>query len=1271
MLKYRYRKYCIILTLTILTISITISYHVIQVKWIAYRKAEDYFNETRYTKAIEYYLKALKKDLDPKYIMNNLAFAAVIVGVYDPIVEIYKKLLIMRPNDDDLIEGLSNFYIQFEEFDEAIELLQDYLKKFPDDYYIRYLLAQSYCLNGEYNKAVFEYKKVLKEDIHDLRIKEKRVRLEFARVLTFAKKYDEAIIAYQDLLKTQSRNWEVQIELVNVYFKQKNYRKAFLILKEIPINELDDSSQIVLADLYAYFKDYEEAKEIYLSYLEKDPFDRKVYLKYSQMITWTNDSNSALEVLDNIKYVYSSNDESLHKLGEDYFFARKYQNAIRVFKHLIKRGTIDPSMYLDLANVYLAMDDKDEAILYLQKAYEMDPTDDKYKRKLALHLAWNKNYIKALPLLIELYKDDSDDQIVGLELVRSYADEKDIKSAQNILNELVDKFPDSPNVKMARANIYTQIGYAQKANEIYQNLLNTAKYKDTIYLGYADAMHLWGDFYKSEKMYREILKEEPDNFDAKFKLAWNLVSQKRYEESNQIYKMLLSESKDVDQIYFQLAKVNLLQKKPKNALRFANKAFVINPNDKNSLLLGRCLVANKQYKEAFQYFQQIEEKKYKKQADIEMGKVLLKQNKELAQVFFQDGYILYPNSIELYFYSNISKIKDDDFIDSLIKKAKNAEELSKIAWIYADLDLNQYSILFFQKAIQRDNNYYPAKFGLAQRMSVDNQIDAVEKFDELLKVFPQSYQLLLWKAKILGWTKHYQESLKIYSILENLNPKNPQIIREKARVAMWDKNMALALQIYNRALTPSVDSNLYNYFLTHEIEFENQKLQNDIENLKKSNLYFGYEKIKSNLNTYKITKDQKKILKRALLQNQAEFEIQKSIYLEERAKYLLYQMHYIKANEVYKELVEFSPWNAEALFDYAQTFCYLDLCDQSRSVYKVLVEDFYHNRAKLALERNIIKSSPYFRAFHRYYQEEGRGDLDRVKRNRTDLTFGFAWKCRYNMAITAKRWVEKPTYEKNTQIKDVEQLKGISYDAYGYSLDFAGTFSKYVSASAGFSQKYYLNKFNMTNLGHLNLWFRVYDLFKLNLGYLRENQIDNIFSLRNDVQINRLFLQSNTLIRRRFSIEALVEAQIYSDNNFIDLFRLDLGFRLTEFPQIFKVELRGEYRNSNKLNNFIFEGTDLINIIHPYWTPNNYKAFLASMIWYHDLSKFQFCAAEKHYYEFRLSSGTDTEKNPTITFEGGWFLEFRKKGQISLNGYITRSKIWDAQSIWAEYKFHF
>ncbi|NGX34218.1 MAG: hypothetical protein K1060chlam1_00568 [Candidatus Anoxychlamydiales bacterium] len=107
MFKYKYRKYWILSILLILAILTTIAYRFIESRWLEFRNAEKDFNEGRYSKSIEFYLKALEKKLDPKFYITQLVSAAKITGTYEAIVEIYSKTIQKNRKNDEIVKSFA------------------------------------------------------------------------------------------------------------------------------------------------------------------------------------------------------------------------------------------------------------------------------------------------------------------------------------------------------------------------------------------------------------------------------------------------------------------------------------------------------------------------------------------------------------------------------------------------------------------------------------------------------------------------------------------------------------------------------------------------------------------------------------------------------------------------------------------------------------------------------------------------------------------------------------------------------------------------------------------------------------------------------------------------------------------------------------------------------------------------------------------------------------------------------------------------------------
>ena len=106
-------------------------------------------------------------------------------------------------------------------------------------------------------------------------------------MLTYDKRYTEAINAYREVLAADPENIEAKIGLSEVLFWTGNNEAATATLKGVPEDKLDDKGKLLLADLLIAKKDYEPALKIFSGYLERNRSDLAVRLKLADVQSWT------------------------------------------------------------------------------------------------------------------------------------------------------------------------------------------------------------------------------------------------------------------------------------------------------------------------------------------------------------------------------------------------------------------------------------------------------------------------------------------------------------------------------------------------------------------------------------------------------------------------------------------------------------------------------------------------------------------------------------------------------------------------------------------------------------------------------------------------------------------------------------------------------------------------------------------------------------------------------------------------------------------------
>ena len=119
-------------------------------------------------------------------------------------------------------------------------------------------------------------------------------RWELARVLSYAKRYDESITEYGKVLKEKPDLVDAKVELAKVLFWKGDDRAAIKTLEEIPPKNITGDTKVLMADLFVTQKDYGKAEPLYRAHLDSHPEDQSTRLKLAEMLSWQKKYDASL-----------------------------------------------------------------------------------------------------------------------------------------------------------------------------------------------------------------------------------------------------------------------------------------------------------------------------------------------------------------------------------------------------------------------------------------------------------------------------------------------------------------------------------------------------------------------------------------------------------------------------------------------------------------------------------------------------------------------------------------------------------------------------------------------------------------------------------------------------------------------------------------------------------------------------------------------------------------------------------------------------------------
>lgn len=883
---------------------------------------------------------------------------------------------------------------------------------------------------------------------------------------------------------------------------------------------------------------------------------------------------------------------------------------------------------------------------------------------LAVALSYSDEKLEeALHELFILRKKDPENPLVHLELGKIYLRQEKEQEANDELNLVLKTEHLKPNLLIEVAIQKAALGYIKESQCLFERAIDLAENKqqqETFVLDYAGTMLTWGDFYCVEKIYLKALEKNPDSDILKLKLALTYIGEQRFEEAEQILYLLLLYQPNNEKILVQLIELKILQKEFEAALELSEQLEMKEHNREDLALIkgtlffqdGRLCAALDEYKGL------LSSKHLKKRvkALIQIARIYQKQGKfDQATPLLELAKQQDPHNREIDFYLlSIEERLSDCFLQDLINSATSPRALVQWADFYLQNGWACPAIRLFHGALFLDENYFFARLGLAQALSVFYHYkEPIQIYLGLLEEFPDNPRLLLELSRVTSWDKQYCRSLELYEQLIEMNPLNPVPIREMARVAFWSKRADLAMEIFNQLLCPKVDTLL----LEEMAQCEGEEIDEIC-----GSLFASYEEQLEKMQCENFPTASKEIL----LKHWALYRIQKAVSLESSAKWLVWNKRYIHALPLFEELIEFMPGNQEALFDYAQVLDIVGECQKVPPIYRrlLLYSNNLYTTAKTALRRSQLFLHPALISNYSFWHEFGAVQLSDISRQRWSVGVEVPIDCRSRLRYFQNRWLEHAYFPKGM------------FWSKGSTFEVEKTFSPYVRSAASISQKVYDSSkvsSKVHYLGFANLWFNRKNYYDFGIGFERAEELPNYFAVVQSIRTNIFWCSLQSNLTRFWRLEGTYRYITYSDRNTQYYSLFTSSYQLTESPRIFKLSTQLESRNAQHLNEFIFKPlTDqLITIIHPYWTPRHYHAGRIILEYWHDLAPLEFYENEKRFFDMQLMVGTDTDNNPASSLTLQYHYEFLDKWIIDFITLIYRSNEWDAEGAWATIQYRF
>jgi tetratricopeptide (TPR) repeat protein len=481
------------------------------------------------TKAIPYFtqaetavpLKMKKKDYTPQQavILTKLAVAQLFGKVhrYKAAIDYLNRAKVINPLDPNIYLALGEVYIRMNDASNALFNYNQALNKDPKSPLPKIRIGNIYMRVPNLNAArpYFEEAKEIDSTFAP-------VYRSLGELYTLAGRYDLAKENYRKFVQMSGNTTPAKVRYGNSLFRAKDYEGALAVIKEVL--QVDHSRNYLnrLAAYSSYDKkpqDLEGAKafsEEFFKNASEESIIPRDYAYYGRTLYRLAKNDTAMQnkAFKQLKKAYEldpSDGSVLSELAMDYYYARRYEDAIAMYKLKAEKGLAAPSDAMQIGKAYYSMNeiekadsafkaivstnpDNMQAHLYLARtASKVDSTSElglaqpeflrvieltksdsvKYKAELfeafsymGYYLMQTKKYDESklwYTRLINLDPKNKEWQIKGLSSLALIAyKEKNYVEARNLTQKMLVLDPGNPKFKEAIVNLDKVIKGAAK-----------------------------------------------------------------------------------------------------------------------------------------------------------------------------------------------------------------------------------------------------------------------------------------------------------------------------------------------------------------------------------------------------------------------------------------------------------------------------------------------------------------------------------------------------------------------------------------------------------------------------------------------------------------------------------------------------------------------------------------------------------------------------------------------------------------------------------------
>lgn len=382
--------------------------------------AKEYMNVEKYREAEKVMLSLLARDTEA---MIAYYYLGAIYGAYlkEPkkAIEVFKHILEREPDNAQVIDAVSQLYVDTDQVNKALELLLNAEKSHASDVSLKLKIARIYYKMKNYPEAIRRFEEILKTDPGSDKI------IYYLGVLyEEGGSINDAVATYRKVPPVSGLYRDARLRLAYRFKENGEMEKAKDVLREgIRKKPTEMEFYQYLGGIYEREGDYGSAIKVLIGATKTSPNDEKLFFAVGTLYDKAKDVKKAVETMRKVLKINPKNASAMNYIG--YTFVEKGED-LREAEDLLQeaaRLAPDDGYIIDsLGWLYYVKGDLTRAAFLLKRAVEIlpdEPTVLKHMGQIYLEEGKKKDALKYFQKALRAYEKKENVNVENVEEILS------------------------------------------------------------------------------------------------------------------------------------------------------------------------------------------------------------------------------------------------------------------------------------------------------------------------------------------------------------------------------------------------------------------------------------------------------------------------------------------------------------------------------------------------------------------------------------------------------------------------------------------------------------------------------------------------------------------------------------------------------------------------------------------------------------------------------------------------------------------------------------